>query len=658
MARTRRPRTRSSSGVACGSTSTPTRRSSMGSASASRCASSSCSSSSSATPIGCTIASSCWTSYGAPRRTSSRAPWTSTSAGCADASSAMTPTPSSSSPSGASATSSAPTRSSRRLVLQFVLPTLAALAAALVSAIPYVALTLERHQIETLGERLLAEARLAGEALPWTAGAELDAACARLAADLGVRLTVIAADGRVLGESARSSESLENHADRPEVRAALANGQGRAVRQSGTIGVRLLYTAWRQTRGEGVRVVRTALPLTAVAKNVAHLRRLLIGGLLAAMLLGLATSLVLSRRLLRRIERLEAILSGMVEGVLVTDLVGRVALMNERARELLALPAGHDGAGRPLVEVARQPQVSETLRALAAGSAVISRDLTLDGAERTTLQVNGARLCGPDGQPFGYVLVLHDVSELRRLEVIRRDFVANVSHELRTPLTAMKGYAETLLGPAGDDRETRRRFLSVIDRHSERLGRLIDDLLTLSDLELGRSPLRLGMVAVAPAVEDVLQILSDPAARSGVELGAQVDPATPALEADADRFRQVLINLVDNAIKYTPGGGRVFVRAAAARGAEHEGMVEIAVEDTGVGIPAQDLPLLTERFFRVDKGRSRALGGTGLGLAIVKHIVQAQGGELGITSAVGRGTTVRVLWPAAAPARPAAEVAR
>src|SRR5437773_185581 len=614
MARTRRPRTRSSSGVACGSTSTPTRRSSMGSASASRCASSSCSSSSSATPIGCTIASSCWTSYGAPRRTSSRAPWTSTSAGCADASSAMTPTPSSSSPSGAWATSSAPTRSSRRLVLQFVLPTLAALAAALVTAIPYVALTLERHQIETLGERLLAEARLAGEALPWT----------------------------------------------------------------------------------------------AVAENVAHLRRLLVAGLLAAMLLGLATSLVLSRRLLRRIqrlvafaravaggapapylaperrddlgvleaqladmarevaatiaalrverERLEAILSGMVEGVLVTDLVGRVALMNERARELLGLPAGHDGAGRPLVEVARQPQVSETLRALAAGSAVISRDLTLDGAERTTLQVNGARLCGPDGQPFGYVLVLHDVSELRRLEVIRRDFVANVSHELRTPLTAMKGYAETLLGPAGDDRETRRRFLSVIDRHSERLGRLIDDLLTLSDLELGRSPLRLGMVAVAPAVEDVLQILSDPAARGGVDLGAQVDPAIPALEADADRFRQVLINLVDNAIKYTSGGGRVCVRAAAARGAEHEGMVEIAVEDTGVGIPAQDLPRLTERFFRVDKGRSRALGGTGLGLAIVKHIVQAHGGELGITSAVGRGTTVRVLWPAAAPSRRAGEV--
>ena len=594
------------------------------------------------------------------------------------------------------ATSSTPTRSSRRLVLQFLLPTLAALAAALVAALPYVAVTLERHQVETLGERLLAEARMASAALPWTAGAPLDEDCARLGTELGVRLTVIAPDGRVLGESTRSSESLENHADRPEVRAALASGSGRAVRHSATVGMRLLYTAWRQTHGDAVRIVRTALPLTAVEASVAHVRRLLLLGLLAATLLGLGSALVLSRRLLQRIqrlvafaralagggpapylaperrddlgileaqlaemarevaatiaalrverERLEAILRGMVEGVLVTDLRGTVALMNERARELLGLPRGHDGAGRSLVEVTRQPQVGEMLRELAAGTATLSRDVTLDGAERATLQVNGARLCGADGEPFGYVLVLHDVTELRRLEVVRRDFVANVSHELRTPLTAIKGYAETLLGPAGDERETRRRFLSVIDRHSERLGRLIDDLLTLSDLELGRSPLRLGTVAVAPAVEDVVQILSEAAARGSVDLDAQVDPATPPLEADADRFRQVLINLVDNAVKYTPEGGRVVVHAAAAP----DGMVEVAIEDTGVGIPAHDLPRLTERFFRVDKGRSRALGGTGLGLAIVKHIVQAHGGELGITSAVGRGTTVRVLWPAAA----------
>ena len=569
----------------------------------------------------------------------------------------------------------------------------------LAAAVPYVAVTVERHQIDTLTERLLAEARVVGDALPWTEGAMLDEACAALSAHLGVRLTVIAPDGRVLGESTRSSESMENHADRPEVHAALTTGSGRSVRDSTTIGMRLLYGAWLERRDDEVRVVRAALPLTTVASNVAHLRRLLFGGIVAAALLGLAAALALSRRMLRRLrrlvafarrlasggpppylapergdelglleaqlgdmarsvtatiaelrierERLEAILRGMVEGVLVIDLEGRVVLMNARARELLDVPSDLERRRRSLVELTREPSLADLVHELASGAAVVSRDVTLGGGTGPTLQVNAARLRGADGRAFGIVLVLHDVSELRRLEVIRRDFVANVSHELRTPLTAIKGYAETLLGAAGEDPETRRRFLSVVDRHSERLGRLIDDLLTLSDLELGRTTLRLGTVALGPAVDDVVQMLGDAAARADVDLGEEVRADCPPITADTDRLRQVLINLVDNAIKYTPAGGRVRIRAARAAGAMRAGMVEIAVEDTGMGIPAPDLPRLTERFFRVDKARSRALGGTGLGLAIVKHIVQAHGGELSITSALGAGTTVRVFLPAA-----------
>jgi two-component system phosphate regulon sensor histidine kinase PhoR len=289
----------------------------------------------------------------------------------------------------------------------------------------------------------------------------------------------------------------------------------------------------------------------------------------------------------------------------------------------------------------------EVLRTLAEGSAATSRDVALGSGAGPRLQVNAARLAGVDGRPFGVVLVLHDVTELRRLEVVRRDFVANVSHELRTPLTAIKGFAETLLGPAGDDRETAQRFLRVIDRHSERLGRLIDDLLTLSDLELGRTPLRVGTVVPGQAIDDVLQIFAETAARAGVRIAANVEPGTPALQADGDRVRQVLINLVDNAVKYTPAGGQVRVRAAPVSGGEQGDMVAIVVEDTGVGIPAQDLPRLTERFFRVDKARSRELGGTGLGLAIVKHIVQAHGGSLSISSMLGQGTAVRVLLPTA-----------
>ncbi len=570
---------------------------------------------------------------------------------------------------------------------------------------PYVWTRLERRQVDALAVRLTAEARLVGAIVPWGEGAALDDACTGLSADLGLRVTVTDADGRVLCDSDRGA-ARPRSLDVPEVRAALTDGAARAVRSDGPAAEHVLYTAVRQARGGTTRVVRTALPLGPVYDTVREARGLLVGGVLGAALLALAVAVALARRTLRRIqrlvgfagklaagesppylaperpddlgvleaqlgemarrvggtigelrverERLEAILRGMVEGVLVTDLNGGVVLFNARARALLALPADASPRGRPLVELTRDPALGELMRELAAGASIASRDVTLSAGTGPTLQVNAARLRGADGEAFGFVLVLHDVTELRRLEVIRRDFVANVSHELRTPLTAIKGYAETLLGSAGDERETARRFLAIIDRHSERLGRLINDLLTLSDLELGRTPMRLNAVAVGSAVDDVLQIFAEPVARAGVRVEAQVAPGLTPVHADGDRLRQVLINLVDNAIKYTPVGGNVLVRAMPAAGVEHAGMVEIAIEDSGIGIPAQDLPRLTERFFRVDKARSRELGGTGLGLAIVKHIVQAHGGSLAISSALGQGTTVRVFFPVA-PAQPVAE---
>jgi two-component system phosphate regulon sensor histidine kinase PhoR len=346
----------------------------------------------------------------------------------------------------------------------------------------------------------------------------------------------------------------------------------------------------------------------------------------------------------------------MLEGVVVTDLAGRIVLTNAPAKALLDLSPDVLTRQPLLVEVARAPAFLELMRELQGGARVVTRDVRLQGGAEPTVQMNAAELRADDGTAFGYVVVLHDVTELRRLEVVRRDFVANVSHELRTPLTAIKGYAETLLGPAGDDRETAKRFLTVIDRHSERLGRLIDDLLTLSDLELGRSPLHVAEVDVAVAIDDVLQIFAGPSRRKRVRLVANIRGQPGTIQADGDRLRQVLINLIDNAIKYTPEGGSVTVHVGTV---DEEGgpLLRLAVEDTGIGIPARDLSRLTERFFRVDKARSRELGGTGLGLAIVKHIVQLHGGRMEITSAVGQGTTVSVLLPAG-DARPRREVAR
>jgi two-component system, OmpR family, phosphate regulon sensor histidine kinase PhoR len=260
---------------------------------------------------------------------------------------------------------------------------------------------------------------------------------------------------------------------------------------------------------------------------------------------------------------------------------------------------------------------------------------------------------GPDaGRAF--ILVFHDITQLKRLERMRRDFVANVSHEVRTPLAAIAGYTETLLAGAVDDAQRARHFLGIIERHSERLGRLVNDLLTLSDLELGRTELRRTAVEAGVVIGAALEVLHGKAEQREVTLEEQIAPGLPALDADQDRLEQAVLNLVDNAIKYTPRGGRVTVRARALaadevpevlRRSDGPGFCELVVADTGVGVPPDDLPRLTERFYRVDKARSRELGGTGLGLAIVKHIVQAHGGALQIQSELGKGTTVRLVLP-------------
>jgi len=347
----------------------------------------------------------------------------------------------------------------------------------------------------------------------------------------------------------------------------------------------------------------------------------------------------------------------MIEGVLVIDAAGTVLLMNSRAQVLLDLPGTDLPLGRPLIELTRHPDLHQLVREVMHSSAMqrpFVRDLYLGGGAPLVLQVTATPMPIPSGGPRNFILVFHDVSDMKRLERIRRDFVANVSHELRTPLAAIGGYAETLLGGALDDPQRARRFLEIIERHTVRLGRLVDDLLTLSDLELGRAALR--RVALHPddIVEATFEVLRQKATQAGIVLSSDVAPGTPALDADEDRLEQALVNLVDNAIKYTPRGGHVTVSARAvdvgrtpegAILAAIDGFVEIAVADSGIGVPSDDLPRLTERFYRVDKARSRELGGTGLGLAIVKHIVQAHGGSLRIESELGRGTTVHLYLP-------------
>ena len=377
-------------------------------------------------------------------------------------------------------------------------------------------------------------------------------------------------------------------------------------------------------------------------------------------------------------KKLEAVLQSMAEGVVVINPAGNVALCNRAAKELFGLRANHDWQGKPIQAFSRHPLLQDLLREVAGrrpGDAPVTRELSLEGEDERHLAASSMQICEDGVTVSGYVLVFYDLTQIKRLESVRADFVANVSHELRTPLTAIKGYAETLLNGALKEPATAQRFLEIIDRHSERLSRLIDDLLTLSNLELGKTELLQEEVIVPELINEIFEVVKEKAERAGVTLVHLCHPHLPPLSGDNDRLQQVLVNLVDNAIKYTPNGGTVTVSAktvrsseAGAHGPEEAGdwrletgsqpsqalslkpqaskeWLEVAVTDTGCGIPEEDLPRLTQRFYRVDKARSRELGGTGLGLAIVKHIVQAHNGFLRIESQLKQGTTVRIFLP-------------
>jgi two-component system phosphate regulon sensor histidine kinase PhoR len=560
----------------------------------------------------------------------------------------------------------------------------------------YVSRALEAQAAARLRGTLLAQAGLLQDAIAplldgAPAAADLPLRARRYAQVLGGRITVIGADGTVLAESDRDAVGdAERPAEWPEVRQALAGGVGSAVRRSASLGRDLLYVAVPLERpGRPRAVLRLALPTRDVDDVRALVRATMAAGALLAVGLAVLIGLVVGRRVTRPVREMEAaarrmaegdfartvpiaggdeiaalgvalnrtavalrekierlageqakvrtILDGMIEGVVALDDRGRVLLLNPAARSMFGVEDGAEG--RSFLEVIRQKGLLDLVDEVRTAVRPARRELELGPPVNRVVAARGAPL-GLEPGAAGVLLVLHDVTELRRLERVRSEFVANVSHELRTPLTCIKGYLETLLDGALDDRAHARRFLEVAGTHAARLDRLIDDLLELSNIESGR-------VTLAPARLDLEDVLTGVAAmfeRQVAQRRQRLERSVPpglTVRADRDRLVQVLVNLIDNAVKFTPDGGRIRVEA----GPGPAGRVEVRVRDTGIGIPSTDLPRLTERFYRVDKTRSREVGGTGLGLAIVKHLVQAHGGELRIDSRLGHGTTVSFTLP-------------
>jgi len=585
----------------------------------------------------------------------------------------------------------------RRIAVKLTLTLVGFVAIAVLAAGVYLNHALESFAVEALQARLVTAARLLDDEARALLTQNAAPGAVRTFAVRGAerseaRVTLIALDGRVLGDSevdVAGLARLENHRDRPEVRAALAGGVGRDLRTSASIKTPLIYVAVPvRDAGRVAGVLRVALPLAAVTSSYAALHRVMQAGGLVALAVAFGIGMfvagrvtrpvvemqriahamsegrfdvrapvrsvdeigalgralnVMTARLREKIGDLEeerakarAILDGMVEGVIAVDGHEAIVLMNERARAMFGVGAGR-GEGKPFLEVIRNAELHEVFRQSRTAPAEVPlvRELRLRHPVSRILQVNAVPLRLAGAEP-GVVMVLHDLTALRRLEQVRTEFVANVSHELRTPLTAMQGYLETLLGGALEEPQNARRFLEIAFRHTERLGRLLNDLTDLSNIELGKVTLRLAPVRLADVVDSVFEIIRPKADGGRVGLIADMQPPDLTVHADHDRLAQILINLVDNAVKYTPENGWVTVRARPLDATR----AEIRVRDTGIGIPAADLPRITERFYRVDKARSRELGGTGLGLAIVKHLVLAHGGELAIDSQEGEGTTV------------------
>jgi len=336
--------------------------------------------------------------------------------------------------------------------------------------------------------------------------------------------------------------------------------------------------------------------------------------------------------------QLEALFNSMGEGVLLLGQDGRIRLANRALERLLGLKT--DPRGRTLLEALRWPRLQELAAEVRAQGRVAGVELEWSGPEPRWIQVNAAVIESGAGALQGMILVFHDLTRLRQLENTRQEFVANVSHELRTPLSMIKGYVETLLDRGQDDPAVSSRFLTIIQRHTDRLTYLIDDLLTLSRLESGRLALNLGEVALREEASRVLEELASRAADKQVTLSNDL-PAELRVYADAERLHQVLFNLVDNAIRHGRPGGRVSLSGAN----RDDRNVEVRVTDDGPGIPPEAVGRLFERFYRVDRARSREQGGTGLGLAIVKHLVLAHGGQVGVESTPGHGATFHFTLP-------------
>ena len=576
-----------------------------------------------------------------------------------------------------------------RLLVRFALIYLAILLVSFASAGILVEGQVRQEMTEQITEDLLNEGRvITNLSVP-----DIQKNLSSLQVGSRSRVTVIDPAGIVIGDSSGSFMKFDNHLNRPEIQASRLRGQGVSIRYSSTLKVDMLYVALplRNTDQKIIAYIRLARPLIEVEKAAQTFRRSLLLSILPVLGLSILLAFVFVAkiilpvrkmaaftakissgrrkgtlridsqdeigRLARNLNQMVAVLEekiaqeaeekgilnaafeSMVEGLIVLDDRNRIERVNRALVEMTGYPAETLVNKTPL-ETFRNAALHQALDRFNQTHEPLLVEIILDQEKVRMMEVSISAIRDLPHAVQKTILVFHDVTKLKQLEKTRVDFVANVSHEIKTPLTNIIGFVETLGEGKVSDQETRRRFLATIRENALRLNRLVNDLLTLSNIELGEAKLHLEDVDPTDVLESVLSMMSGVLKEKNLHIGRSITEHLPSIQGDRDRLSQILINILDNAVKYTPEGGTITIEAS--RMAQE---VVIRISDTGIGIPKSEIPKLGERFYRVDKARSRQLGGTGLGLSIVKHLMKAHGGRMIIDSNPGKGTTVSLYFP-------------
>ena len=510
----------------------------------------------------------------------------------------------------------------------------------------------------------------------------------KMAAETSARITVIDPDGTVIADSDENPGLMENHLGRPEIKTALTGKVGRDIHYSRTLKVNMLYVAMPvEEKGKILGIIRVSEPLSYAEAGIRHIRKIILVavliGLLVAFCLSFVTSSsfvkpllkmkdtaeeiakgeyhhkleidssdelgnlaasfnILSEEVQKKIaeitedrNKLLAILAGMVEGVIVVDSSDRILISNRSFSDMFRIPLGGI-EGRPYRDVIKSGEICGIISGSIKSMEPVRKEISINDAGRVFL-IQISDIVSAGGKFLGIVAVFHDITQIKKLERLRSEFVANVSHEIKTPVTAISGAVETLLGGAMRDETEAKEFLEMILSHSVRLNNIVNDLLVLSKIESEEIKMDIAPADIKSIVGNVVKLLAENIGSKKQKIKIDIPDGLPSIPADEKKLEQVFLNLLDNAVKFTPENGEIAVRAEDAKDA-----VKIEISDTGIGIPAEHIGRIFERFYRVDTARSREMGGTGLGLSIVKHIVNLHKGRITVESRLGKGSTFTV----------------